>query len=238
MTTEDESQLPTEIDIDIARDNLEKLYHLGAAKEINPERWERARRDIRFEDVVAELTGLTGEKISCPFHGPETIPSFQIYKRTNDGYCFGCGENFDSVRFVSRITGLTRVKALMWLEKKWELPPMEDVSVQTEDEDIDEEETVEVSFDDLEVPYITNAAAHIQEFKDAELAEEYVRIFFEASEYMADAKRARTECDDPEEGAEEAAALESKAALTLAKVVGRKKIQQLLNRKKTKSGKY
>lgn len=86
-----EELLPTEIELTFEKSNLYKLYRSGWSQGINPERWDRVRRDIRFEDVVADLTGHSGTtSIRCPFHGRDSRPSFWLYKRTNDGWCFGC----------------------------------------------------------------------------------------------------------------------------------------------------
>lgn len=76
-------------EIDFQRESIQKLYRSGEGG-INPERWERARDEVRFEDVVSELTGERSGVIRCPFHGRDQHPSFTLYARTNDAYCFGC----------------------------------------------------------------------------------------------------------------------------------------------------
>ena len=100
-------QIPSELEIKFEKESLYKLYQTGTASGINPERWERVRREIRFEDVVSELYGHTGESIRCPFHGSDSTPSFWLYKRTNDGWCFGCLHEDETVWSVS--SGLKRI---------------------------------------------------------------------------------------------------------------------------------
>ena len=214
---------PDPEELDFVRSNTVKLYRTGG---INPLRWVRAKEEISFEDVVSELTGKTGQKISCPFHGPETIPSFHIYRHANDGYCWGCpppssSQYYDNVKFVSRYLDIKRTAALLWLEKKWGLPPMGDVDVEEEFTEIE----VEISFDDLIDPYIFKASHDIQEFHDVELAEEYLQIYFDAVELLETSKNAKQE--DPEE----AIKFRTKAVTKLASVLGNVKVKSLLDEK-------
>jgi len=179
----EEYQGPEPEDIDFARETANKLYQLGDAKGINPLRWERVQDEILFSDVVEEVLGKVGSPISCPFHGTDSTPSFYVYPpaRGNVGFCFGCppptsNQIYDSVKLVSMVFDINRVKALTWLEKKWNLPPMEDVVIEK-----DEEEEISLEFDDLSEPYILKAAKDIQATRDLELANEYLRIYFLAN---------------------------------------------------------
>lgn len=227
-----EELLPTEIELNFEKDTLYKLYSKGEAGEINPERWERVRREIRFEDVVSDLTGHTGGSIRCPFHGSDSRPSFWLYKGTNDGWCFGCPpkeQYYDHVRFVARYLGVNRVAALRWLEKKWDLPPLLSVPEDVEEED---EYTVQLGFFDLQEPYILKAIKQVQEFKDVELAEDYLRCYFEANQQAKWAEDAKKQGE-----IEDAAAMETKAATTLARVLGREELNRVFARKKQQEGK-
>lgn len=228
----DEELLPTEIELNFEKDTLYKLYSKGEAGEINPERWDRVRREIRFEDVVSDLTGHTGTSIRCPFHGSDSRPSFWLYKGTNDGWCFGCPpkeQYYDHVRFVSRYLDTNRVAALRWLEKKWDLPAMP-----LPEEDVEDEEvaTVQLGFLDLQEPYIMKAIQQVQEFKDVELAEDYLRYYFEALQQMKWAEDAKKqgEIDDVPE-------METKAATILARILGKEELSRIFARKKHQEGK-
>ena len=98
MPIDDELLLPTETEVNFEKDTLYNLYQTGGSREINPERWDRVRKEIRFEDVVADLTGHSGStSIRCPFHGSDSRPSFWLYKGTNDGWCFGCLEENEPI---------------------------------------------------------------------------------------------------------------------------------------------
>jgi hypothetical protein len=208
-----EELIPEEDQLTFEKSSLYKLYRSGWSKEINPERWDRVRRDIRFEDIVADLTGRSGSTaISCPFHGRDSRPSFWLYKRTNDGWCFGCPpkeQYYDQVRFVSKYLGINRAAALNWLEKKWELSPLADIV--PEEEDV---ETIELQFADLQEPFILKAIRQVQEFRDVELAEDYLCHYFKALQSMKLADTARREGEP-----EDANAFEVKASLTLAQAL-------------------
>ena len=188
-------QLPTEIELNFEKENLHKLYQTSTAVSgINPERWERVRREIRFDDLVSDLTGQTGTSIHCPFHGSDSRPSFWLYRGSNDGWCFGCPPHqnyYDHFRFVSKYLDISRIAALRWLEKKWELPDMPSTPQENEDEDV----VVQLKFEDMQEPYIVKAVRQIQTFKDVELAEDYLCRYFEASQKMKWAKDAKTGID-------------------------------------------
>jgi hypothetical protein len=167
-------------EIELSRAAARELYNIGPY-EVHPERWERVREDIRFDDLVEEFEG-TGhrEVISCPFHGRDSKPSFHLYRRTNDAYCFGCCEGqkyYDAVRFVAAKMGCSRIEALRWIEKHYNLPPIADVRM---DEEEEQGEIQILSFEDLTPYYITKASRDIATSRDVELAESYLRIFFEA----------------------------------------------------------
>ena len=223
-----EDFLPTEIELNFEKNSLYKLYQSGWSKSINPERWERVRRDIRFEDVVADLTGHSGASaISCPFHGRDSRPSFWLYKRTNDGWCFGCPpkeQYYDHVRFVSKYMGIGRLAALRWLERKWGFPALPDLV--PEEDDVS---TVELQFADLQEPFILKAIKQVQEFKDVELAEDYLCHYFEAIQCMKLAEDAKKEGEH-----EDASALEVKATLSLAQALTKEERDRVFSYKQVR----
>jgi hypothetical protein len=58
-------------------------------------------------------SGVT--KITCPFKnhkgGRERSPSFQLFLHTNSFYCYGCQSHGNSVDFVSKMDGTSKVTA-------------------------------------------------------------------------------------------------------------------------------
>jgi hypothetical protein len=167
-----------EEDVQFERLNHDDFYSTGEARGINPERWDRAKEEIPFTDVVEEMTGqnaIKGGFIRCPFHTDKT-PSFKIY-HNNSGYCFSCTTAFDSVKLVAQSLSLSRVKALQWLEEKYNLPKLADVII--EDEDLTGEEYT-LKIKDLKPAYFKLAIEDIRKYKDPALAEEYLRAYFEA----------------------------------------------------------
>jgi hypothetical protein len=223
--------LPDEIDVNFEKTSLHKLYSTGFNGEINPERWERVRTEIRFEDVVSEVAGISGStSIRCPFHGRDSTPSFFLYKGTNDGWCFGCPpkeQYYDQVRFVSRYLDISRVAALRWLERKWELPAIADLEGDVED--VVEGHTV-LSFEDLQEPYIRKAIRQVQEFKDVELAEDYLTHYFKSIQNMKFADDAKKEGEG-----EDATAYEEKASRILARALGREELGHIFARKQARN---
>jgi len=218
-----EEQLPPIEELDFERESVRKLYRSGA-NGINPERWERARDVIRFDDVVFELTGRRDSVIRCPFHGKDSRPSFTLYNRTNDAYCFGCPPGkmyYDSVIFASKYMEISRVHALQWLEKKWGLPRLSDVPLEGEE---DEEETL-LGFWDLAEPFIVKAGREVQNVRDPELAEDYIRIYFTA---LGLEKAASAAEKDPEGNPGD---LHLQAALELARALGKDKLSSIADRK-------
>jgi hypothetical protein len=216
---------PQTIDLTFAKESEDKLRRSIRSTGINPMRWERIRTEVRFDDVVADLLGESGgNSIRCPFHGRDSTPSFNLYRGTNDGWCFGCppGEQYyDSVLLVSRFNDITRVAAMQWLEKKWNLPPIADIENEEEEREI----LVEIGFDDLVEPYVFKVARHLDSSQDVELAEDYMRIFFEAWNLnQSGIKKAKEPADSEEEREtliDEANALKTKATIGLARVLGK-----------------
>lgn len=86
------TEAPDAQDIDFQRHVAERVSKAGAVRGINPLRIERIHDDVRFDDLVSDITGRSGDKISCPFHGNDLDPSFTIYRGSNSGFCFGCIE--------------------------------------------------------------------------------------------------------------------------------------------------
>ncbi len=217
-----EDLLPEIEELDFERESVQKLYRTGA-NGINPERWERARDDVRFEDVVSELTGHRDTVIRCPFHGRDLHPSFTLYARTNDAYCFGCPPGkmyYDSIIFVSKYLECSRVQALCWIEKTFDLPYMPGVQL-----DDDEELGETLTFWDLAEPFILKASRDVQESKDPELAEDYNRRYFTG---LATEKAAK---DADKEDNEDPQAMHLEATLELAKVLGKEQLAAIANRK-------
>jgi DNA primase len=228
---------PEDLELDFSRESTKKIYGTSAFKGISPLRWTRIHTEIEIEDVISELTGLTpdsADKISCPFHGRDSTPSFTIYRRGNDATCYGCSagdQYYNADRFVAKYLGISRIKALIWLERRWKLPPIDDVTLEGYE---DEDETaipVQLSFKDIVPAFLRRAEIDVQEYQDHELFFEYHDIYFEALGLMHKAEEARKTHDDPEEGAHEAKELEAKAALTLARVVGKKTLERLIRLK-------
>jgi len=223
LTTMADEVTPPEPDfirLKFEKDSLHKLYQTGVSREINPKRWERVRTEIRFEDVVSDLSGHSGSAIRCPFHGSDSTPSFWIYRGSNDGWCFGCPpkeQYYDQVRFAAKYLDISRPQALRWLEKKWDLPAMPD-----EPDEEDEAEEVQLRFEDLQEPFILRAIKQVREFKDVELAEDYIHYYFKAVGNLKMSDMAKKE-GEPEDAAE----FEVKAATTLARVLGKAEIASI-----------
>lgn len=179
-----EPLLPVETDSDDIDFTKTDIIALDAAHSrvsgINPARWERANDEINFQDLVEEFTGkYSNDKINCPFHGSDSTPSFAFFPHKNNGWCFGCppGEQFyDNIIFVAKTLSVSRLKAMLWLEKKYNLPSIDDVVL----EDEEQEEEVSVELVDLTEAFIRQAAREVQTHQDPELAEGFIKIYFEA----------------------------------------------------------
>lgn len=218
-----EEQLPAIEEMDFERESVLKLYQYSSGG-INPLRWERARDEVHFEDVVSELTGHRDSVIRCPFHGRDSTPSFHLYSRTNDAFCFGCppGEMYyDSITFVSKYQEISRVQALQWIEKQFNLPKLSDVY----EDDEEEQEVGELGFWDLSEPFILRAIKDVHDHKDVELAEDYIRIYFSARTIE------KAACTADKEHDEEAPLMHSQATLILARVLGKEKVAAIAGRK-------
>jgi hypothetical protein len=178
-------------EFEFSKENLKKLYD-RSVRVSDPELWERrnerVQTEILFSDVVEDLTGKHGHAISCPFHGTDSTPSFYIYPpaRGNMGYCFGCSAAYTLVTFVAKIRGISWPKAMEWLERSYNLPPLQS-NLPPEDEDI----IVPLKFEDLSSLYIVFARKDVMANKSYELAEEYLRIYFEAQQEHDETKRVK-----------------------------------------------
>ena len=177
-------------DFEFSKENLKKLYD-RSVRVGDPELWDRRTQriqtEILFSDVVEDLTGKHGHAISCPFHGTDSTPSFYIYppSRGNMGYCFGCSAAYNHITFVAKYRGVSRPKAMEWIEKTYNLPL--ESNLPPEDEDI----VVPLNFRDLSSLYITFARKDVIANKSYELAEEYLRIYFEAQQDRDETKRVK-----------------------------------------------
>ena len=219
---DEETRLPAIEELDFGRESVQRLY-LTSTGGINPERWERARDEVRFEDVVSELTGHREHLLHCPFHGRDRRPSFQLYPRTNDAFCFGCppgSQYYDSIIFVSRYMDCNKMQALQWIEKTFDLPKLPNAPL----EDGDEDGTL--GFWDLSEPFILKAAHDVQESGDPELAEDYIRIYFKGLAM----EKAAAESEKGDEG-EDLGDMHLKATLVLAKVLGKEKLNSIVEQK-------
>ena len=218
----EDQQAPDVQDVDFAKAILERVHRVRG---INPARIERIHEEVRFDDLVSDLTGRTGYKISCPFHGTDSTPSFQIYPGTNSGFCFGCAPPtgyYDHIKFVREFLGLSWYEAIVWIERKYGLPPLSDVLV--EDEDSDEQE-VTVGFDDLKEAYLAKAAAEVRETRSLDLAESYIDRYFTALRDCEVAKAAR------KQDYEEAEKIRMRAVRQVAASLGQQEVDRILARK-------
>jgi hypothetical protein len=184
----------------------ETIPHVGS--EIALERWERAKTEISFKDMVEEILTkdhawkLNGNKINCPFHGTDSTPSFTLYEDTNSASCYGCpgtprDQFYDNVKFVSMYFNINRVMALEWIEKHYKLPRIANQTIQEEDED-EEDEDVKFTVKDLSPAYLALAPTLVESVADAKsLIKKYFLAFHQ---------------DDP---------------LFLARVLGRKRLESI-----------
>jgi hypothetical protein len=168
-------------ELDFTKSDITKLdMAQSRVMGINPARWERAIEEVDFQDLVEEFTGhRSNDKISCPFHGSDSTPAFAFFPHKNNGWCFGCppGQQFyDTITFTAKTLSVSRLKALVWLEKKFGLPPIDDIKLEDEEED----EEVQVELADLTESYIRQARREVQQLGDVELATGYIQKYFEA----------------------------------------------------------
>ena len=153
----------------------------GEGLEIAPERWERIRNEIIFKDLAEELLSKAGmwkrdgNSICCPFHGRDSTPSFTFYDGSNSAYCFGCpppkqNQTYDSVNFIAKYFGISKVKAMEWLEKKFKLPfiaGMPEDREPKEEEDEEEEVAYSLTVEDIAPLYLQVAPTLIECVADA-----------------------------------------------------------------------
>lgn len=141
------------------------------------ERWDRINSNVRFQDVIADLQeGECRELFGCPFHGPDSRPSFKVYVAENSGWCSGCPDGFryyDSVRFVAAWRDCSNRLAIEWLEEKYGFPDL----VSKPDDDI---QISTLTFYDVVEPFLTRAAKLLRDNPDPEKARMYVQMFFNA----------------------------------------------------------
>lgn len=150
-----EAPLEEQFVVDVEFDR-EEAVRLAKKHNISEARWDRIHRDIDIRDVLERLypeRRMVSQKIRCPFHGEDRTPSFTVYPRTNTAYCFGCPDKdgfWDTVKIVSREMEISLKKAVIWLEKEWDLPPMEE----DEEEETSTEEVVVLTVDDVTPSFI------------------------------------------------------------------------------------
>jgi len=114
-TTEDNSS-----EVEFSKSDLLKLDTTNSRLHgINPARWERANDEINFQDLVQEFTGkYSNDKISCPFHGTDSTPSFGFWPHKNNGFCFGCLSESEYLWSVER--GLVKIVDIQIGEIIWD----------------------------------------------------------------------------------------------------------------------
>jgi len=224
-------QAPEVVDLEFHRSAADTFYRMGSiARGINPARIERIQTEIDFTDLVDDLTGRRGEKISCPFHGRDSTPSF--FTRGGFGFCFGCPpgqQYYDQIRFVQKFNDISWFQALRWIEKEYELPPLPEYA---SEEEIEDEITTEVFLVDLEEEYFRKAAKDSLQHLDPGLAEEYALIYFNAREQDEGANEARKAGEH-----EEASRMKNKATTMLARVLGQQVVNQILDDKEARNEK-
>lgn len=182
-------------------------------QDIPEERWQRAQLCIDIFDVVGALTGRTSRMspISCPFgHGVGSMdsrPSFNIYTQTNQCHCFGCPpkkNHFDTIQFVAQYLEINRYKALLWLEKNFELEPL---SLESEDQEEDDEggdDSFLLTVEDLKPLYFKKVRTSLKIEPNLANAQFYIKTYWDAMKE-----------EDP---------------TIMAKVVGRESVESLINK--------
>ncbi len=208
--------------IEFSRVEAEKLRPSG----VGEERWARARYDISFEDLVAELTGQNTYSlwILCPFHG-ETKPSFKLYRAGNDGYCFGCGGKkgyYNTIQFAAAWVFGDRTlssRAIAWLERRFNLPriPNDDAVL---DAAYEKRHDFQLTFADLREAYLVVAAQIAKDRRDPVEQERLARLYFTAK--LMD--KAAQESNNAVEL--------SRAANMLGRELGESRIRRILSRKR------
>jgi CHC2 zinc finger len=230
--TQESNTKPIEVvdqseDTNFHRNSQDSIYAIAFARGVfNPLRKERIKEQIEFVDVVADLTGLTGSKISCPFHGRDSTPSFTFYRRSNDAFCFGCVNGYyDSIKFVQEYLGITWMQAVVWLEQKWNLPPLEDLP--TEEAESEKEVEIQVNFSDLQQPFLSKISSITRAAQNYSLSMEYIRLYFAALELEDEANRWKKDSPDSFD-TEEAERMKNSAAQMMAKVLGQETVNRII----------
>lgn len=180
---------PSSDDFEWVQEEVDKIYR--STTDISIERWNRARWEVDFHDLVISLLeegkllrNYQGNKISCPFHGTDSTPSFTFYPGSNSAFCFGCeppptNQFYDNVRFVSALYGISKRDALKWIEKKFKMPALAEIVEGPVTSDQEEEEVVTLTFDDLKEPFLVYASVLD---KDADKAAAMLEAFFKAQQ--------------------------------------------------------
>ena len=152
---------------------------------ISDARWERARTAVDVRDLMRDFFGLSGNPISCPFHGRDSKPSFNFFPENNDCTCYGCGEGetyWDALRIVARTQGFMRgekddrAAALIWLEKNYPMPELvgddtlrkPDIIIVDDEADATEEPQdpyAKLTVEALREPYVLEAARQVRLLK-------------------------------------------------------------------------
>lgn len=164
---------------------------------ISPMRWDRVREECDVRDIMDILHDRRGNPCSCPFHGRDSKPSFYFFPQNNSCFCFGCPDGdgaWDPIKLVSRSLDVSNTRALLWLEKEFKLPPLEnDTSTEeavidlTEDPEAEEEADPPLlaTVDDLRDSFILHAASTIAKQASSDGVVALARGFHEAY-FLAD----------------------------------------------------
>lgn len=173
------------VEVELSKEKADLLVSLRKLGNISEKRWDRVKEDVSFVDVLGLLydgyVPRSGGSISCPFHGRDSTPSFNIYPHSNDGCCFGCVEGdkyWDSVKFVSRTLGISKPKALRWLEREFNLPDLPDDPIEEE-----EDEIITLEFDDVAPEFFKlcrNMIRTVDEVDRLDVARELTTAYFQA----------------------------------------------------------
>lgn len=85
---------------------------------------DQVRERVEIEQVVSDYVVLRRQGKSlvghCPFHDDKT-PSFSVNPGQNLYYCHGCGAGGDGIKFLSQISGLSFVEAVVNLADRYSL---------------------------------------------------------------------------------------------------------------------
>jgi hypothetical protein len=109
----------------------------------------------------------------------------------------------DNIKFICDILSLSPSQALLWIEKHYDLPELEEIVVEDE---ADEEPGWLVSVDDLKDPYIRKVGRILSVSRNPQEATAYARLYWTA--------------------------LNSGDPTDMAKVLGRKRIESIISKVK------